>query len=59
MQEMLCILTYAVRGEPEPVAEDASALVARIEGKEAVEAVLLLTPAALTAHHLLLREPVH
>ena len=53
------ILTYAIRGEPEPVAEDAPALVARVEGEEAVEAVLLLAPAALAAHHLLLGKPVH
>ena len=53
------ILTYAIRGEPEPVAEDAPALVARVEGEEAVEAVLLLAPAALAAHHLLLGEPVY
>ena len=50
-------LTYAIRGEPEPVAENAPALVARVEGEEAVEAVLLLASAAFSTHHLLLREP--
>ena len=50
-------LTYAVRGEPEPVAKDAPTLVAGVEGEEAVEAVLLLAAAAFAAHHLFLRKP--
>merc|ERR1719266_2088292 len=44
-------------GEPEPVREDAPALVAGVEGEQSLEPVLLLTPAAGPAEHLVVLSP--
>ena len=54
---MAATLTDAVRREPEPVAEDAPALVVRVERQQTVEAVLLLATAPASAQHLLLLVP--
>ena len=44
-------------GEPEPVREDAPALIAGVEGEQSLEPVLLLTPAAWPAEHLVVLGP--
>ena len=44
-------LADAEGGEAEPVREDAAALVVGVEGQEAVEAILLLAPAARPTQH--------
>ena len=55
--ELKAELTDAIGREPEPVAEDAPALVAGVEGQESMEPILLLAAAAAAAKHLLLLVP--
>ena len=50
-------LTDAVGRKPEPVTEDAPALVAGVKGQKTMKPILLLTTAAAAAQHLLLLVP--